>query len=116
VLLAKMSLNVSHELSSPDVERPMKMNTDITIRDSRPADEPALRKLAALDSKTLPSGELIVAEISGEVVAAYSPERASAIADPFRRTADVVDLLRVRATGLRPEPAKIRHGLLPRAA
>ena len=93
------------------------MHSDITIRDSRPADTPALRRLAALDSKNLPDGDMIVAEISGEVVAAYSPATTRTIADPFRRTADVVDLLRVRALGLRPvAEAEHRHGLLLRAA
>ncbi|MEJ7893189.1 MAG: hypothetical protein WKF94_11170 [Solirubrobacteraceae bacterium] len=67
--------------------------TPITIRDSKPADATALRQLAALDSQNLPTGEMIVAEISGEVVAAYSPTKARTIADPFRRTAEVVDLL-----------------------
>ncbi len=92
------------------------MHSDITIRDSRPADTPALRRLAALDSKTVPAGDLIVAEICGEVVAAVSPLTSRTIADPFRRTADVVDLLRVRASGLRPVPAQTRHGFLPRTA
>ena len=71
--------------------------TDITIRDSRPTDALALRKLAALDSQNLPTGEMLVAEIGGEVVAAYSPTKARTIADPFRRTANVVDLLRLAA-------------------
>ena len=90
--------------------------SDITIRNSRPADASALRQLAALDSKTVPQGELIVAEVSGEVVAAYAPASSRTIADPFRPTADVVDLLRVRAQGLRPAAPKFRHALLPRAA
>ena len=107
---------MSHELSSPDVERPMKMHTDITIRDSRPADVSALRRLAALDSKTLPEGDMIVAEIGGEVIAAYSPERSRAIADPFRRTADAVELLRVWGRGAQAAARRTHNGLLPRAA
>jgi hypothetical protein len=96
----------------------MKMS-DITIRSSRPADASELRRLAALDSQRLPSGDLLVAEVSGEVVAAYSPKTSSSIADPFRRTADVVDLLRVRAAaGVVPAAPKSRHGIfaLPRTA
>lgn len=90
--------------------------SDITIRSSRSADGPALSRLAALDSQRLPSGDLIVAEVCGEIVAAYEPRSARAIADPFRRTADVVDLLKVRASGV-SSPAR-RHGLfaLPRVA
>ena len=93
------------------------MNSSLTIRNSRPADASALRRLAALDSKTLPQGDMLVAEIAGEVVAAYSPERSRTSADPFRRTADVVELLRVwgreaHSTATRAQ----RHGLLPRVA
>jgi hypothetical protein len=100
-----------------NVERPMKMS-DITIRSNRPSDATELRRLAALDSKPLPAGDLIVAEISGEVVAAYSPSTARVIADPFRHTADVVELLHVRAGDPRPAASKTRHGLfaLPRVA
>ena len=71
--------------------------TNINIRDSRPTDAAELRRLAALDSATVPHGELLVAEEDGRVVAAYSPDDARAIADPFRHTADVVDMLRVRS-------------------
>ena len=90
--------------------------SDITIRSSRSADAPALTRLAALDSQRLPSGDLLVAEVCGEIVAAYEPESARAIADPFRLTADVVDLLKVRATGA-PAPTR-RHSIfaLPRTA
>ena len=72
---------------------------DITIRPARPADSDALRRLAALDSQRVPAGEVLVAEVAGELVAALSP--AGAIADPFRPTADVVDLLRLRSAALR---------------
>ena len=93
--------------------------SDITIRSSRPTDASELRRLAALDSQDLPAGDLIVAEIGGEVVAAYSPGASRAVADPFRRTADVVELLRLRAAGDRPTGRKSqRHGIfaLPRTA
>lgn len=88
--------------------------TDIRIRNSRPTDAADLRRLAALDSATVPHGELLVAEEDGRVVAAYSLEDARAIADPFRRTADVVDMLRVRSRRLAPQaPARDNHRHLP---
>ena len=85
--------------------------SDITIRTSRSADAPELERLAALDSQHLPTGELLVAEVGDEIVAAYAPETSRAIADPFRRTADLIDMLRLRAAAT---PAKTRrHRLFP---
>ena len=69
----------------------------ISIRPARPADRPALERLAILDSAHLPSGDLLVSEVDGELVAALNPESGFAIADPFRPTADVVALLRMHA-------------------
>lgn len=93
--------------------------TDITIRSNRPADAPQLRRLSQLDSQPVPAGELIVAEIDGELVAALSPATSRTIADPFRHTAEAVDLLRVRAAGVAPDQRKShRFGIhaLPRFA
>jgi hypothetical protein len=73
----------------------------VTIRAARGSDGSALRRLAELDSRPLPEGQLLVAEADDEVVAALSLDTGAGIADPFRRTADVVDLLAYRARGLR---------------
>jgi hypothetical protein len=73
----------------------------VVIRAARGSDGPALRRLAALDSSVVPAGELLVAEADDEVVAAFSLETGAKVADPFRRTADVVDLLAFRAQRLR---------------
>ncbi len=89
------------------------MNTNIHIRDSRPTDAAELRRLAALDSATVPHGELLVAEEDGRVVAAYSPDDARAIADPFRRTANVVDMLRLRGRVNAPAPQHSQARVLP---
>jgi hypothetical protein len=72
---------------------------DITIRSARDADAVALHRLAVLDSSHVPAGALLVAEVGGDLVAAASDH--GVIADPFRPTADVVDLLRLRAAALR---------------
>jgi hypothetical protein len=72
-------------------------SADITIRPAVPADHSDLERLAALDSARLPSGNLLVAELDGELVAALNPATGFAIADPFRHTAEIVELLRVRA-------------------
>jgi hypothetical protein len=73
----------------------------VVIRAARGSDGPALRRLAALDSAELPAGELLLAESGDEVVAAMSVDTGAKVADPFRRTADVVDLLAFRARRLR---------------
>ena len=73
----------------------------VVIRAARGSDGPALRRLAALDSADVPSGALLIAESGDEVVAALSVDTGARVADPFRRTAEVVDLLAYRARRLR---------------
>jgi hypothetical protein len=73
----------------------------VVIRAARGSDGPALRRLAELDSRELPAGDLLVAETDHEVVAALAVATGERVADPFRRTADVVDLLAYRARRLR---------------
>src|SRR5690348_3809793 len=72
----------------------------VVIRAARGSDGPALRRLAALDSAELPAGELLVAESGDSLIAALSVDTGEKVADPFRRTADVVDLLAYRARHL----------------
>lgn len=69
----------------------------IVIRPARPEDEGALLRLAALDSAAALDGEILVADVDGAIVAALGLEQDRAIADPFRPTADLVELLRTRA-------------------
>ena len=90
------------------------MNTNIHIRDSRPTDAAELRRLAALDSATVPHGDLLIAEEDGRLVAAYSPDDSRAIADPFRHTAVVVDMLRLRSRAASPQAQRqVRTRALP---
>jgi hypothetical protein len=49
----------------------------------------------------MPAGTVLVAEVRGELWAAVPVGGGSAIADPFRPTADVVALLELRAAHLR---------------
>jgi hypothetical protein len=69
----------------------------ITLRSARPDDADALRRLAALDSRPLPSGRLLLAEEDGVLRAALSLETGAAIADPFARTDHLCALLRRHA-------------------
>ena len=72
----------------------------VTIRRAYPDDAPALARLAALDCRRLPTGEVLVAEVDGQLWAAVSISTNLAIADPFRHSAGLVRLLRMRAAQL----------------
>jgi|SRR3954454_3000537 hypothetical protein len=70
---------------------------NLTIRSATAADSPALARLAALDSSQIPVGPVFVAEQDDLLIAAVSAHDGAAIADPFTRSADAVELLRRRA-------------------
>jgi hypothetical protein len=74
----------------------------VTIRHAAAADLASLERLAALDSRRVPSGELFVAEVDGRLLAATSIDTGAVIADPFEHTASIVELLRVQARAARP--------------
>jgi len=69
----------------------------ITIRPAYAEDEPAVRRLAALDSAPVPCGPLMLAEVDGELRVAVSADGRKAIADPFHRTLELVALVRDHA-------------------
>jgi hypothetical protein len=73
----------------------------VVIRLATPADVDDLRRLAALDSARALLGTVLVAQSDGEIRAAYSVEHERAIADPFRPTAGLVELLKARTALLR---------------
>ena len=68
----------------------------LVLRRAAAEDGPALARLARLDSAPRPSGEMLVAEFDGRIVAAVPYAGGRPIADPFRPTADIVELLRAR--------------------
>ena len=70
---------------------------NLTIRLATSSDELAVRRLAALDSASPPTGDVLLAEMGNELWAALSVDTGTAIADPFRPSGDLVDLLRFRA-------------------
>lgn len=92
----------------------------LTIRRASQDDMVALHRLAVLDSASPPTGDMLLAEVDGEVWAALDLEDGRAIADPFRPSGELVGLLRFRAArtsegGSIRTPAWRRH-LLARAA
>ena len=66
----------------------------LTLRLADHTDAPVVRRLAQLDSSRPPSGRVLLAVVGSEPVAALAVETGAVVADPFRPTADVVDLLR----------------------
>src|SRR5215510_14408633 len=75
----------------------------LTIRRAAPADVTALARLAVLDSAPDLRGDVIVAEVAGEVWAARSLTDGRVLRDPFRATSEAAALLALRAAYLRRE-------------
>jgi hypothetical protein len=92
---------------------------NITIRLATAADALAVRRLAALDSAFPPTGDVLLAENGGELWAALSVDTGHAVADPFRPSRDLVELLGLRASRIRgdaPAPGRVLARVLPRVA
>src|SRR6476620_7749675 len=79
---------------------PVAVYDGVTIRRSHASDRAALQRLAQLDSRRLAEGELLVAEVDGELRAALPLAGGGAIADPF------VSLLGLRAAQIRATEAE----------
>ena len=71
--------------------------SSLTLRFAGTADVEAIERLAQLDSRRVPSGPVLVAEVDGELWAALSLDDRHAVADPFRPTGELVALLGERA-------------------
>ncbi len=69
------------------------MHSEITIRHATQNDVTAVRHLAALDEADAPQGDALLGFVDGELVAARSTRGNSVVADPFRRTRHVLELL-----------------------
>jgi len=63
-------------------------------------DRPNLRRVAALDSQAPLAGPVLMGEINGVPAAAISLTSGRVVADPFRHTAELVAMLRLRAEAL----------------
>ena len=82
-----------------------------TLRLAGPADGPALERLAGRDSARVPEGEVVIAMVDGELRAAIAVACGTVVADPFRQTAELVELLGLRAAQLR---RRRRAGMIAR--
>jgi hypothetical protein len=81
----------------------------IVIRRAGAADARVLARIAALDSARIPSADSLIAELGGLAVAALDLADGHVVADPFAPTADVVELLRLRASRVRGPHAGRSH-------
>jgi hypothetical protein len=97
----------THALT-PELVRLERDASEVTIRDAAGDDIDALERLAQLDSarplltgdpklRSRSLGTIRVAEVGGELRAAYSLTERRAVADPFHRTAELVELLELNA-------------------
>jgi hypothetical protein len=77
----------------------------VTIRLADDRDRVALGRLAERDTRPLPNAPLLVAERDGQIAAALSLATGETVADPFTRTAELVELLRAHARRREPSPS-----------
>ncbi len=94
----------------------------ITIRRAGSRDRETLIRLAGRDSAILPDDDFLIADVAGEAWAAIGLRTGAAVADPFRPSGDVAELLRIRArdmaehTAIHRPPSPLRRRLARRAA
>jgi hypothetical protein len=80
-----------------DQKGSIEMGEEITIRRSTDADRDAINRLAELDSRQVPGGPAMLGFVGEELRAAIALDDGASVADPFQPTAELVELLRVRA-------------------
>jgi len=90
------------------------MESALTLRPAGAGDEAEVARVAALDSRRPLAGPTMLAELNGRVVAAISFGDGAVVADPFERTADIVDALRLRREQLSRAPRRARATWLSR--
>jgi hypothetical protein len=84
---------------------------EVTIRRLGMLDDAAVSRIAELDSVRAPRGELFGAEVDGRLVALVSATTGEVAADPFRRTAEIVEMLRRHTADANGGPAQPRRRL-----
>jgi hypothetical protein len=73
------------------------MTEPITITHSTEENSQELWRLAALDDRRAPSGPVLLAYVGGELRAAVGIVDGRTVADPFHRTAELVEILQFQA-------------------
>jgi len=83
----------------------------VTLRLADSADRGTLERLAGRDTAPILTGKILLAVVDGEARAAIAVAGGTVIADPFRHTAHLLDLLRIRRAQLRRSRRGRRVGL-----
>ena len=86
--------------------------SSVVMRAARGSDGDALARLAALDSKRAPLGDVLVAEVDGVIEAAIQVADGAVFANPFTPTTGLIALLELRAG--RAKRQRARRGLAER--
>ena len=81
---------------------------DVSLRLGRVSDDVILQRLAALEGRMAPQGRHLLAEVEGAAVAALALAGGEFLADPFRPTAHLLPLMRLRAAQLGAPPRSRR--------
>jgi hypothetical protein len=89
-------------------------NNTLALRVAHTDEAPVVRRLAALDDAPPLNGDVLLALVDGEPVAALSLDDGRVVANPFLPTADTVTLLSLRASQLSGAPAGQRRARIPR--
>jgi hypothetical protein len=72
---------------------------EIRIRVAHEDDLSSIARVAGRDTSQSPAWPILVAEVGSEIRAAISLTDGEVVADPFHRTAELVDMLKIRASG-----------------
>lgn len=96
---------------TPTSASPASETIELRLADVR--DNHAMQRVADRDTHSLPPGPHLIALRDGRVDAALSLATGQAVADPFRRTAELVELLRCHARAM-PAPPDDRATPRPR--
>jgi hypothetical protein len=98
------------------VRRPRPAYDAVTVRLACADDAAALSHLSQLERRPGLAEPVLVADVEGAVLAARSLANGAALADPFRPTAQLSELLALRAAYLRPMTGggRLRQSLLRR--
>ena len=99
----------SREASPSQPWRSAASDSDVTLRLASPLDEGSLARLAALDSSRTPAQPVLLALVGGELLVALSLTDGTHVADPFHRTAELVELLHAQARQLEGDSRMMRR-------
>ena len=91
-----------------------KPNNTLALRVAHSDEAPVVRRLAALDDSRPLDGDVLLAIVDGEPVAALSLHDGRVVANPFLHTADTIKLLSLRASQLAEPSASARRARIPR--